>query len=175
VTIEVDAADSDGIMQINFLVDGSKVGDDTTAPYSYTVDGLSDGSHTLQAKIKDNTSSYTASEIIIITLVAGPTPTPTPTPPNNPPVAVGDSYSLTKTMNTVSAPGVLANDSDPDGDTITTILVTPPSVGTLTQFNADGSFKYEVSRQQKGSPDSFTYKVSDGQAESAVVTVNINQ
>ena len=41
----------------------------------------------------------------------------------------------------MAAPGVLANDTDPDGDPLTAVLVTGPSHGTLT-LNANGSFTY---------------------------------
>ena len=36
------------------------------------------------------------------------------------------------TVLTVAAPGVLGNDSDPDGDPLTAVLVTGPSHGSLT-------------------------------------------
>jgi len=92
---------------------------------------------------------------------------------NEPPVAVGDSYSTDEnTPLTVAAPGVLANDSDPNGDTITAVLVSGPSHGTLT-LNADGSFNYTPARNFNGG-DSFTYKARDSHnADSNIVTVNI--
>lgn len=39
------------------------------------------------------------------------------------------------------ADGVLSNDSDPDNDPLTAVLVSPPSHGTVT-LNADGTFTY---------------------------------
>jgi len=90
---------------------------------------------------------------------------------NQPPVAVDDAYSLTKKNNRVPAPGVLGNDSDPDGDALTAILVTDVAHGTLS-LSADGSFTYKPTN--RGAPDSFQYKVSDGLVESVVVTVTIN-
>jgi hypothetical protein len=54
-----------------------------------------------------------------------------------------DIYTMIKgtTLN-VAAPGVLANDTDPDaGDTLTAVKFTVPSVGTLSG-NPDGSFSY---------------------------------
>ena len=73
----------------------------------------------------------------------------------------------------VTAPGVLANDSDPDGP-ITAILETAPSHGTL-QFNADGSFTYAPTFGFSGT-DSFTYRAFDGQLQSspAAVTLTVN-
>src|SRR5438045_8641433 len=71
------------------------------------------------------------------------TATITVTPINDAPVAANDDNYTTPedTQLTVSAPGVLANDSDADGDPLSTILVTEPSHGTLT-LNGDGSFSY---------------------------------
>src|SRR3989449_9460409 len=56
------------------------------------------------------------------------------------PVAANDDiYTPPEdTQLTVSAPGVLANDTDADGDALTAVLVSGPSHGTLT-LNADGS------------------------------------
>src|SRR5206468_1815009 len=73
---------------------------------------------------------------------------------------------------TVSAPGVLANDSDVEGDTLSAVLVSSPTHGTLT-LNANGSFSYTPATNYNGS-DSFTYKANDGQADSATnATVSI--
>src|SRR2546427_4283438 len=66
------------------------------------------------------------------------TVTITVTPVNDAPVAANDDTYTTPedTQLTVSAPGVLANDTDADGDTLTAVLVSGPSHGTLT-LNAD--------------------------------------
>ena len=72
---------------------------------------------------------------------------------------------------TVPAPGVLANDVDPDGDPLTAILVTPPAHGTVT-LNPDGSFVYTPNPNYSG-PDSFTYRASDGTSQSGDTTVLI--
>jgi hypothetical protein len=93
-------------------------------------------------------------------------------PHNQAPSAVGDSYSTDEdTTLSVSPLGVLSNDSDPDGDTITAQLATGPSNGTLT-FNPDGSFSYTPNADYNG-VDSFTYKASDGTAYSNVATATI--
>jgi VCBS repeat-containing protein len=100
------------------------------------------------------------------------TVTITITPVNDAPVAVDDSYTTPEdtTLN-VALPGVLANDSDADGDTLSAILVSEPTHGSLT-LNSDGSFTYVPSADYNGT-DSFTYKASDGQARSDVATVTI--
>ncbi len=91
---------------------------------------------------------------------------------NQPPTAAGDSYNTAEnTALNVAAPGVLGNDSDPDGDPLTAVLASSPAHGSLT-LNADGSFVYTPSTYFYGS-DSFTYEASDGTAQSAPATVNI--
>lgn len=62
--------------------------------------------------------------------------------PNAAPVAISDRVlaPLGQTT-TVTAPGVLTNDTDPDGDALTATLVRPPSLGTL-ELRPDGSFDY---------------------------------
>ena len=93
-------------------------------------------------------------------------------PVNHAPVAVNDSYGTNEdtTLN-VAASGVLANDSDADGDPLTASLVSDVSHGTLV-LNADGSFAYTPAAHYNGS-DSFTYKANDGAADSNTATVNI--
>ena len=94
---------------------------------------------------------------------------------NRPPVAVADAFAtLEDTALTVPAPGVLGNDTDPDGNPVTAQLVTGPTRGTLT-LNPNGSFSYTPNANANGS-DSFTYNAFDGQVPSqlpATVTIAI--
>ena len=97
---------------------------------------------------------------------------PTPTPTNQVPSATNDDYStMEDTPLTVAAPGVLGNDSDPDNDPLTAVLVNNVTNGTL-MLNADGSFTYTPNVDFVGT-DSFTYVASDGTGQSAPTTVTI--
>ena len=88
------------------------------------------------------------------------------------PVAAADAFTMTiGETTTIASPGVLGNDSDPDDDALTAILVTPPSRGTLT-LNEDGSFSYSHNGVDK-TTDSFRYYASDGDLNSEVVTVTL--
>ena len=97
---------------------------------------------------------------------------------NDAPVALNDFVAvLPGEPKPVSAPGVLANDSDVDtGDTFTAILVSgiPANQGTLSvALQTDGSFTYDP-----GSfvgTTSFTYKANDGALDSNVATVTLSQ
>ena len=91
---------------------------------------------------------------------------------NHKPEAKNDRYDVNEDeVLTVSAPGVLANDRDRDGDGLAASLVYGPRHGTL-EFNADGSFVYTPDANFHGK-DSFTYRVSDGEAESRIAKVEI--
>ncbi len=93
-------------------------------------------------------------------------------PASQPPTANSDSYTTDEDVPLiVAAPGVLANDSDPDGDPLTAVLVTTPTRGGIN-FRADGSFSYFMIANFNGT-DSFTYKVNDGANDSNIVTVFI--
>jgi VCBS repeat-containing protein len=88
------------------------------------------------------------------------------------PVAVNDAYSTDEDVAlNVAAPGVLANDTDPENNPLTSVLVTGPAHGTLT-LNANGSFTYTPAANYNG-PDSFTYKANDGTTDSNVATVTL--
>jgi beta-lactam-binding protein with PASTA domain len=64
------------------------------------------------------------------------------TVPNRPPDAVDDLYTAVLGSSlVVGADGVLANDSDPDGDDLEATLIAPPSNGDV-ELGPDGSFTY---------------------------------
>jgi uncharacterized repeat protein (TIGR01451 family) len=72
--------------------------------------------------------------------------------------------------------GVLLNDSDPNGDSITMVLdATPSHVGGTNgafSWNSNGSFTYQSELNYNGT-DSFTYHVTDGAMTSTPVAVSI--
>jgi hypothetical protein len=88
------------------------------------------------------------------------------------PLATNDTYTvLTNTTLRVSAPGVLSNDVDGNGDPLTAVLVSGTTHGTLNLTN-NGGFSYTPTNSYVG-PDTFTYRANDGLANSAIATVNI--
>ncbi len=72
-----------------------------------------------------------------------------------------------------AAPGVLANDADPDDGPLTARLVSGPAKGTLT-LKADGSFAYKPKRNFVGT-DRFVYEVEDAQGftDRAAATIEV--
>ena len=75
---------------------------------------------------------------------------------------------------TVSGLGVLANDNDPDGNTLTAALVLGPTHGVLL-LNSNGTFTYTPAANYTG-PDAFSYKANDGTVDSmpAVVAITVS-
>jgi hypothetical protein len=91
---------------------------------------------------------------------------------NDPPAGFADSYRFNEdTTLLVAAPGILSNDTDQESSTLLAELFSPPSHGTLN-LNADGSFSYVPSANYFG-PDSFVYRVGDGNLFSGPTTVSI--
>ena len=93
---------------------------------------------------------------------------------NSAPTAWADNYTVSiDELDTAAASlsSVLANDTDPNSDPLTAVLVTNASHGTV-MLNSNGHFVYTPDLGYFGQ-DSFTYKADDGPAESAATTVNI--
>ena len=150
LTASLVSGPTNGILTLN--ADGSFV---------YTPTPLFFGTDTFVYKASDGfTNSSTATVTITVNHV------------NHAPVANDDNYSVNEdgTLN-VSAAGVLANDTDADGDSLSAALVGGPAHGSVT-LNADGSFVYTPTPLYFGT-DTFTYQANDGQTNSATATVTI--
>jgi hypothetical protein len=94
---------------------------------------------------------------------------------NSLPTASDDTYSLDEDIPLIveSIQGVLANDSDEDGDDLTVSLLSESEVsnGSLI-LNSDGSFDYTPDADFFGE-DSFSYEVNDGNGGTDTATVNL--
>lgn len=88
------------------------------------------------------------------------------------PLAQDDAYAADADgVLDVAAPGVLANDLDADGDTLTATLVEAALHGSVL-INADGSFAYTPPSGFEGT-DGFRYAVTDGGSDPVVASVTI--
>ncbi|MDQ4132190.1 MAG: Ig-like domain-containing protein, partial [Actinomycetota bacterium] len=93
---------------------------------------------------------------------------------NDAPVAADDAYTTAEDSPlTMAAPGVMANDADPNGDPVSAASPTTPANGTVV-LNTNGSFTYTPDADFAGT-DSFTYTVSDdrGGTDTATVTITV--
>ena len=151
--------------------------DQATGTFTYDPDDGYTGPDEFTVEVDDHTTlhfhglrsllfgrSHTDTATISLTVVAVP---------NDPPVAVNDTaYTTTEdTPLTVAAPGVLGNDTDPDGDPLTAALVTGPTHGALT-LNPTGSFVYTPAASFAGT-DTFTYTANDASLASTPATVTV--
>ncbi len=140
-----------------------------TVAFGVTVTGVLPGTYTwtLNAWTNKNCSGGSLNQTKTFTVTVALF-----VPPNGAPQATADGYAAhVGALLAVAAPGVLGNDSDPDGDPIDATLVSPAAHGVV-DFAGDGSFTYLPDIGYLGS-DSFTYEVSDGQATSGVATVTV--
>ncbi|MFH1725517.1 MAG: Ig-like domain-containing protein [Elusimicrobiota bacterium] len=138
----------------------------TPPDLTYTPGDNENGSDSFTFKANDGTTDSNEATVSISI-----------TPVNDLPMAADDAYETDEDAAlTVSEPsaGLLADDTDAEGDSLTASLAVDVSHGTL-ELNADGTFTYTPARDYNGE-DSFTYKANDGQddSEPATVTLTIN-
>lgn len=90
-----------------------------------------------------------------------------------PPTAMPDVFNMTEdTVLTVAAPGVLANDTDPDyRDRLRMEIVTMPSHAASFTFDPIGVFTYTPQPNFSG-VDTFTYRAVDHHKDSSAVTTS---
>lgn len=110
-------------------------------------------------------------------LVSGPVFAQSLGPQCHAPDAVDDVYEVMEDHALApAAPGVLLNDTDPSGETLTAAVVQDPANGVLV-LNSDGSFTYTPNPAFVGE-DTFTYRAmnqyySMGYSDEATVTVTV--
>ncbi len=126
---------------------------------SYTAKAGYTGSDYLNYTVSDSKgNSATGSVYITVTNSAS----------NQPPKAVNDTATTTAGQSVTL--NVLANDSDPDGNTLTVTANTTPANGTVTRKG--GNVTYTPKAGFTGT-DSFSYTISDGKGGTATGTVTI--
>ncbi|CAJ35649.1 Ig-like domain-containing protein [Methanocella arvoryzae] len=162
-------ADSDGDTITAILIAGPVNGALTlnlNGSFAYTPKPDWHGTDSFTYVANDGTANSSAATVTL-----------TVNPVDDMPIALNDDYQVAEDNTlTIAAPGVLSNDVDPEGGTLTAVYNSLPNHGTLT-LNADGSFVYTPSTNYHGT-DSFTYKALtyrglDGTAESDIATVTI--
>ncbi|BDX07569.1 Ig-like domain-containing protein [Planctobacterium marinum] len=158
-TTDVDGGDTHSYSLVSTGASTNGTCSSDTDNSSFNIDGtnlrsnaaLSAASYNVCLESNDGTTSFQTTLNVTVT--------------SNTPVATADSYILLSasgmTASIDSTVGVLANDSDPNSDTLTVSIVTNPANDSAFTLNSDGSFSY----QHNGSTvltDSFVYQVSDG-------------
>ncbi len=141
---------------LNLLADGS---------FTYTPPANFNGPVTFTYRPKDPTGPSVAAATVTITV----------NPVNDAPVGVADTYATEPgvALTVAAAQGVLANDTDPEANALTAVLVAGPTAGTgSVSLNSNGSFTYTPPAVYSGTA-TFTYRANDGSLNSAVTTVSI--
>jgi hypothetical protein len=134
VNLAATASDTDGtVMKVEFFNGTAKLGEDTTAPYSFTWSGVATGNYTLTARATDNLGATTTSAASTITVTAN---TNTPPTVNITAPADGSVFAWKPTI------VVTATASDADGNV------------TKVEFR-DGT---TVLGQDTSAPYSFTWR-----------------
>ncbi|MCB2410489.1 Ig-like domain-containing protein [Hymenobacter lucidus] len=105
INIAATASDADGtVSKVEFFSGATKLGEDLTAPYTYSWVGVTAGAYSLTAKATDNSSNTTTSAAVAITVVNNVAPTVSITAP-----ASGASFFAPATIN------ITATAADADG------------------------------------------------------------
>jgi cyclophilin family peptidyl-prolyl cis-trans isomerase len=142
---------------------------DATGKLTYTPKPNSAGIATVTVSLKDSGGTANGG----VETSASQTFTITITGSNEPPVAVADTKTTTE--GTATTINVLANDSDPDGDTLTvnTTLITPPTAAMGTAVvNADKTITFTPAQDFSGTA-TFTYQLEDGEGGITPGTVTV--
>ena len=121
------------------------------------------GEATITLTVSDSLSSTTATIKLIVTAV------------QDVPAAANDAVAALRTGDSqFTAASLLANDSDPDNDTLIISEYTQPVCGTLSLQN--GTFTYHVNTDiaDDKATDTFQYTVSDGNGNTATAKVTVS-
>ncbi|MCA9216692.1 MAG: tandem-95 repeat protein, partial [Planctomycetales bacterium] len=135
---------ADGLL---FSIGGA--GNDELILQDGVLDYESDPSYLVNVRVTDS-GSNTFDKVIRVNVIDV----------NESPIAANDSYTVTGNTSIVASIGVLANDVDPEGDSIIVVLVTPPAHGTLS-ISSNGQFSYTPDEGFVGT-DVFVYQIVDG-------------
>ena len=155
--------DTPRVIMFNNPQHGTLTNGASDGSFTYVPDDGYLGTDTFNYQISDGTGQpQYATGTITITVIA-----------NRPPVTATDTYTITEghTLD-IAAPGVLTNDTDPDGDTPRVIMFNNPQHGTLTNGASDGSFTYVPDDGYLGT-DTFNYQISDGTGQPQYATGTI--
>jgi autotransporter-associated beta strand protein len=160
VTLTANAGDSDGtVTKVEFFSGATKLGEDTTSPYSFTWSNVTAGVYDLTARATDNTGASTPSGISNIVVNAPPSVTLT---------APSDGTAFTSP----AAITLTADAIDTDG---TIVLVEFYSGATKLGEDATSPYSYTWANPPAGSP-SLTARATDNRGATAVsapVTIQI--
>ena len=195
-SIVVKVEDELNAESVVFRLDGDRVKTESIEPYALFGDNPftgnifgrslpAEGEHELEVTaFSKNRGRGAELAEALLTFTIGPDTA------NSAPVALDDAYSVSENaVRSVTAPGVLANDVDDDGDPLRVLKVNglrfnvgreiTLDSGALLSLNSDGSFHYDPNGQfddlndGESVTDSFEYTVSDGRGGRSTATATV--
>ena len=143
--------------QLELSADGS---------FTYTPEGNFNGSDGFTYEVCDTGDPSLCDQAEVVMTI---------NPVNDAPVATGDQYATDQdVVLSITAPGVLDNDTDPDNDNlaVTQFDASSSGGGTITG-NGDGSFAYVPLSGYTGN-DTFSYSITDNNGGTATALVSID-
>lgn len=150
--------------------------------FLFTPEHDKQGSYWFSYRACDATGCADA-EVMLNTVEPGGTPSGPSKPPSGgqptidlPPVAEPDTLdAVAGELATFAAPGVLGNDSDPEGQPLKVVDISIPAHGVIYHWNGDGAVQY-VPNDGFAGTDQITYTVSDGtQTATSTLTFTVTE
>ncbi|MFN6037749.1 MAG: Ig-like domain-containing protein, partial [Bacteroidota bacterium] len=166
ITVQNNDVDPDGNSLTTTILSGPNHGSATTngTNITYTPNNNYNGPDTITYVICDNGTPTLCDTAIVVINV---------TPVNDPPVAVNDQTTLNEDSGPVTI-NVQSNDSDPEGNSLTTTILSGPNHGTATTNG--NSISYNPTTNYNG-PDTITYVICDNGTptlcDTAIVVINV--
>jgi GH18 family chitinase len=134
ITITATASDNGSVSKVEFFQGTTKLGEDTSAPYSFTWNAVGNGTYILSAKATDNQNATGTSSGVTIT-VGNASPTASITAPSNNAVfPIGSSIAVTATAS--DSDGTVAKVEFFNGATRLGEDTTSPYSWTITNASA---------------------------------------
>ena len=154
-------ADGDALLVLNFTPPANGVMNlFTDGSFTYTPDAAFVGSEVLNYNVSDGTDTRTGTVTIVVE--------------NEAPVVQDETYTVHAgdVLTVSAAAGLLANDTDADGDVLRVLNIEAPANGSLNALT-DGSFTYTPNAAFVGT-EVLTYTVSDGiTTRTGTVTIEV--
>lgn len=163
ISIAADASDSDGtVAKVAFYADGTLLGEDTSAPYSYDWNGAAVGSHSLTAIATDDQNATTTSAAVNITVNSTG---------NQPPTASITSPAAGASYTEGAAITIAASASDTDG---TVAKVAFYANGTLLGEDTSAPYSYTWNGAAVGSHSLSAVATDNAGATGSSAAVSIS-
>jgi cellulose 1,4-beta-cellobiosidase len=170
VPLAATASDPGGaVARVEFLVDGTVVGTDTTSPYSFSVTGLASGSHTAQARAFDNGTPALSATTAAVSFTVGGTSTPSIVPSSTS-VTVPEGGTQTVNVRLSAAPtGNVTVTLTRTGDTSITV-----SPATFTRGTGNWNTGQNITVSAAEDPDTTNGTAAIAIAASGYTGVTVN-